>query len=313
MQYLIIIIFLISLLIIGCFLFLYKKNLKMLNRQMIEILKKSSNRRINLISNEKQSTLLAVQINTLLNQHRDILNSNKRQQEQLQFALTNLAHDIRTPLTVSRGYLHMLQTQDLPNPDIEKAVTMTASNLERLTQLLDSLFDYIKIKENIQTPKYEKINLSSLIMEELFSFHEALDTHKIIPHFAIEEQVFIFADLEQIRRTIQNLAANVLSHGKNFVQFTLSRHSDFITLEVENGTNINEIDIENVFSRFYTEDSSRNNRNAGLGLSIVKEIVEAHHGRICAELENEIFSIKLELPALPISTVKQINHSDYLK
>lgn len=203
--------------------------------------------------------------------------------------LSNISHEFKTPLFAIQGYVDALQDGMMQDdPEMATQFLMKASrNLDRLTFLIKDLDEISKLESGQVPINYQKFDLSLLIKEVLESMEDKASGHQITLVFKEKYQypMMVRADREKIRQIFVNLISNSIKYGKTKGHTDIRIYELFETVLVEvtdDGIGIEEKNLPRVFERFYRTDRSRSRKigGSGLGLSIVKHIIEAHEQTI---------------------------------
>lgn len=222
----------------------------------------------------------------------------KKMEENVKLSIAGLSHDLRTPLTSINGYVQLLNSAT----DVAKRahyLTVIEQSVNRLIEMTEHFYDLARIDTNQKEVVLDSIPLSSLVEEIFLSFYEQFDEKKIELHFPEQHNdQKIIADKLMLTRVIQNIIQNILRYGqsKAFIHYEIEKN--YLVLTVRNDIKKDSnVAIEKVFTRFYTEVTSRTNTEAsGLGLYLSKMLVEKMHGEMGAELQDNWFMLKIQLP-----------------
>ena len=276
--------------------FLLKKDLKQLGDSLLEIVGKDTNAQVGTTTFDNDISKLCGSINKTLTFSRQVQLDTKRLEADLKRAITNISHDLRTPLTSAKGYLQLLQSGKTSEDDAIRYQTVIQERLNALTVLLDSLFEFSKAME--AQLLVSRVNLSNLLRDALSQFFPELDEKGFAVDVTIPENpVVLMCDEQAMTRILQNLLKNVCVHGKDFLWVRLSEETSLRTCKVEITNRVEnpaDIDTRRIFQRFYTVDASRSNKRTGLGLAIAKELTERMGGRIAAVLEGDFFTVTVQ-------------------
>lgn len=205
--------------------------------------------------------------------------------------ISNIAHDLKTPLTAIQGYAEGLMDGVASTPEKQLSYIKTIYNKAgEMNTLLNELTIYSKIDTNRIPYNFEKLNLSDFFMDCIEELGMDLDNHNIKLNYynGVDSQVLVIADPEQLKRVIHNIISNSVKYmGKDsgLIQIRLLDVGDFVQIEIEDdGRGIAVKDLPYIFDRMYRGDVSRNSsiRGSGIGLSIVQKIIEDHGGKIWA-------------------------------
>ena len=235
-------------------------------------------------------------INDMEQQVRDWAKQKKREIDQLKEQerfrrefLANVAHEFKTPLFALQGYVEALQ-DGMMQEDVEMAgqfLRKASSNLDRLSFLIKDLDEISKLESGRLQINYHKFDLVVLVREVLESMEDKASAHRIALIFKEKYQypAMVRADREKIRQVFVNLVSNSIKYGKQGGETDIRIYELFETVLVEvtdDGIGIEEKNLPRIFERFYRTDKSRSRKigGSGLGLSIVKHIIEAHEQTI---------------------------------
>ena len=204
------------------------------------------------------------------------------------------SHDLRTPLTSIRVMVDALADGVVTDPEtVSRYLRQSQIEVDRLSKLIDDLFELAQLDAGYQDFNFEWITLSDLVSDTLESFAARAEAQKVILEGRVDPEVDpIFAAPDKLSRILDNLIGNALRHtpkdGKIKLQASISEGNTQIVIE-DTGAGISPKDLPHIFDRFYRGEKSRarqsEDRGVGLGLAIVKGLVEAHSGKIWAESE----------------------------
>ena len=244
---------------------------------------------------------LCSSINNMSLELREKIDNEKKIEQNKNELITNVSHDLRTPLTSILGYVDLLKQNGFE--DKEKFVEYISIIDERsksLNTLINELFEYTKLNSHDIKLIYSTVEICSLVEQlsgeySLIFKKEGLELISEIP----EEDIFVDIDIQMIVRALENLLINAKKYSvrNSQVLVKLLQESNDIVISVENKVeNISQDDLDNLFERFYKVDKARKTGDStGLGLSIVKRVVELHKGLVKAELINGVIKFKIIL------------------
>ena len=241
-----------------------------------------------LLAKEKESEKLKEKERAAL----DIERNAERQKNEL---ITNVAHDLRTPLTTIVGYLELIKDDSaLSKEDAHKYSGIAYEKSIRLQEMMDDLFEFTKLDNADIKLNKSMINLSGLIMQMTDEFYPSFKDCNITPIVDLpEENIYVQGDGQLLARVFDNLISNALKYGYHNTDLKIEVSGDekYATVKVINhGDTIASEDIPLLFNKFYRTDSSRNSKTGGtgLGLAITKNIVDLHHGDISVTSDDQI-------------------------
>ena len=244
---------------------------------------------------------LCSSINNMSLELREKIDNEKKIEQNKNELITNVSHDLRTPLTSILGYVDLLKQNGFE--DKEKFVEYISIIDERsksLNTLINELFEYTKLNSHDIKLNYNTVEIGSLVEQlsgeySLIFKKEGLELISEIP----EEDIFVDIDIQMIVRALENLLINAKKYSvrNSQVLVKLLQESNDIVISVENKVeNISQDDLDNLFERFNKVDKARKTGDStGLGLSIVKRVVELHKGLVKAELINGVIKFKIIL------------------
>lgn len=241
-----------------------------------------------LLAKEKESEKLKEKERAAL----DVERNAERQKNEL---ITNVAHDLRTPLTTIVGYLELIKDDTaLSKEDVHKYSGIAYEKSIRLQEMMDDLFEFTKLDNADIKLNKSMINLSGLIMQMTDEFYPSFKECNITPIVDLpEENIYVQGDGQLLARVFDNLISNALKYGYHNTDLKIEVSGDekYATVKVINhGDTIASEDIPLLFNKFYRTDSSRNSKTGGtgLGLAITKNIVDLHHGDISVTSDDQI-------------------------
>lgn len=205
--------------------------------------------------------------------------------------ISNISHDLKTPITAIKGYVEGIQDGVASSPEkLNKYIRTIYNKANDMDRLIDELTFYSKIDTNKIPYNFSKINVAEYFGDCVEEVGLDMETRGIeLGYFNyVDEDVVVIADAEQMKRVINNIIGNSLKYldkKKGILNIRIKDDGDFIQVIIEdNGKGIAAKDLPYIFDRFYRTDSSRNSSKggSGIGLSIVKKIIEDHGGRIWA-------------------------------
>ncbi len=205
--------------------------------------------------------------------------------------ISNISHDLKTPITAIKGYVEGILDGVASSPEkLDKYIRTIYNKANDMDRLIDELTFYSKIDTNKIPYTFTKINVDDYFRDCAEEVGLDMESRNIeLGYFNyVNEDVMIIADVEQLKRVINNIISNsvkYLDKPRGIINIRIKDVGDFIQVEIEdNGRGIGAKDLPYIFDRFYRTDSSRNSSQggSGIGLSIVRKIIEDHGGRIWA-------------------------------
>ena len=271
---------------------LLQKSMDMIADELGEHLSSDTNVLISLSCRDRHARKLAAD----LNRHLRLLRRQRRQYQngnrELKDAVTNISHDLRTPLTAICGYLDLLENEE-KSANTERYIRVIRNRVDLLTQLTEELFRYSVIVSTEDDITREPVVINHVLEESIASFYTALSERNITPNIQIpEEKVFRTLDRSALTRVFSNLINNAIKYSDGDLDITLSE-TGTVTF-TNTASKLDEVQVGRLFDRFYTVEAAR--KSTGLGLAIARTLIEQMDGTISAQYENNKLIINIFLP-----------------
>jgi len=205
--------------------------------------------------------------------------------------VSNISHDLKTPLTAIRGYVEGILDGVASSPQkVRDYLTTIYNKTNYMTKLIDELLYYSRVSGNEFSYNFEKTNVKEFFDDYVKDLYLELDTIRINFSYSanVDADTMIDIDREQIKRALNNIVANAVKYMDKEdpeIHFRVKETMDAINIRIsDNGRGIDEKDLPHIFERFYRSDASRNTKlgGSGIGLSIVKKVIENHEGSVVA-------------------------------
>lgn len=280
------------------------KDLDYMHHKLNEIINSSSSEQLLLATGDKHLKQLLIEINRLFAYHqKKIVNYNKMEIS-IRKMLSNISHDLKTPLTVVLGYSEtLLHDRDMDGEERERLLLKVQEKADEVLQLMNKFFDLAKLESGDQNFPLTRINMSEVCRHAILTFYDLLssqgfDVRIVIP----DEAVYAHANEEALHRILNNLLSNAIEYGGDgkVVGLTLRYDEKDVYVDVwDRGKGIHETQLDLIFERMYTLEDSRNKRyqGSGLGLTITKRLVEQLGGEISVQskpYERTVFTFRLK-------------------
>lgn len=233
--------------------------------------------------------------------------------------ISNISHDLKTPITSIKGYVEGIMDGVADTPEkMERYLKTVYNKTNDMQRLIDELTFYSKIDTNRIPYNFRKINVSDYFGDCAEEVGLDLGAKNVVFQYAnyVDEKVMVIADPEQIRRVVNNIIGNSCKYfdkEKCFINMRIKDVGDFIQVEIEdNGKGIAAKDIPYIFDRFYRTDSSRNSAKggSGIGLSIVRKIMEDHGGKVWASSKEGTGTVVYFVLRKYEETIQNVEHSN---
>ena len=273
---------------------LMKRDINAIATDFNEKLNSDTNTLVTISGSDKSVHRLAADINKSLKELRRQKLKFEQGDTELKNAITNISHDLRTPLTAISGYLDLLEREQ-KSEDVERYLGIIKNRTEALKQLADELFKYSVITSPDYDAPKERVSVNAVLEESIVAYYAALQQKGIAPEINIpEEAVYCTANRAALSRIFSNLIGNAIKYSDGDLHITLTGDGQ-ITFS-NTASQLTEVQVSRLFDRFYTVENAR--KSTGLGLSIAKVLVEQMDGTISANYNHNTLSISIYLPVI---------------
>ena len=267
-----------------------KQEIKNIGSCLTDIINTDTNNLITINTNDKKLKELANLLNDSLKNLRKLELEYKNGNKELKTSITNISHDLRTPLTAIRGYLDLMDNDNLSEKQI-KYLKIIDSKVKDLTFLTEQLFDFSKTLDIHTEMKQESIVINDILEDSVASFYSLFKEHNITPNIDIcREKVIRVLNENILKRIFENIISNAIKYSKK--DFNIKLYNNGIIEFSNQADGLDQVSLEQLFDRYYTVKSTK--KSNGIGLSIAKQLVDLSGGKIEAKYKNNILIIKIE-------------------
>ena len=266
-----------------------KCEIKNISNTLLNILKSDTNNVITINTNDRDLKNLTIILNKSLKDLRKLELEYKNGNQELKLSITNISHDLRTPLTAIRGYLDLMDNNNLNRKQINY-LKIIDNKVKNLTELTEQLFDFSKNLDIQNDINKENICINDILEDTIVSFYDLFKKQQIIPKIEIcDEKVIRLLNENILKIIFENIISNAIKYGKN--EFIVKLYNNG-TIEFSNKTDkIDSTSLEKIFDRYYTVKNTK--KSSGIGLSIAKQLVNLSGGQIKALYKNGSLIIKI--------------------
>lgn len=269
-----------------------QKSAKEIKNAFADRIMTETNTLIDISSNDKYMRELAASINIQLRKLREERHFFIEGNAELKNAVTNISHDLRTPLTAICGYLDLLE-QEEKSTTIERYIEIIRNRADLLTELIEELFRYSVIISGERLVVREPIAINGILEESIAAFYTTLNKRGIVPNIKITQAKIVRSlDRSSLIRVFSNLLNNAIKYSDGDLDITLTDSGEVIFANT--ASRLNEVQVGKLFDRFYTVEAAR--KSTGLGLAIARTLIEQMNGTISAKYENGRLSICIFFP-----------------
>lgn len=280
----IVVILSIILLFLMAYLFLIKRELKRIKKELDLVLSRKTNSLVHVEFTTKEIKELVDCINKHLTNINDKESKLEKKNTNFIKMIRNISHDLRTPLTSSLGYVNLILNSNEKEQEKIKNLKIVEERLKRLSELIDSFFEFTKVLSNDQTIELANVNLVGIMEKSISNHYEDFQELKRMIEFKTPKRKILLNTNEiMLTRVFDNLIRNAYKHSSSNLKIEILEEKNTNKIKFTNDLISEEIDVDQIFDEFYTVDISRTKGNTGLGLAISKEFVEQLNGTIQAK------------------------------
>ena len=288
------------------FLLMQEKSIRYIDRisaAMQNISEGDLNTTVEVIGDDEFSGM-AANLNKMVEDIRELMDKERESERTKNELITNVAHDLRTPLTSIIGYLELLSGPAQMSPEMQKKyIDITYTKAKRLEKLIEDLFGFTKLNYGKISMKISKVDIIKLLSQLLEEFYPNFEEKNL--SYELKSNVpakVISADGNLLARLFENLVGNAIKYGADGKRILVRVHAteQIVTVSVTNyGYVIPKDELPMIFDKFYRVEQSRstNTGGTGLGLAIAKNIVDMHGGTIgvTSDLNGTVFTVRLQV------------------
>lgn len=272
-------------------LYVIKQSIKEIEKSFSKILRTDTNNIIAISSSDKDIKNLTINLNNNLSELRGQKLQYKNGNQELKKIITNISHDLRTPLTAIKGYVDLIEQEKLSNNQ-KKYLKVIQKKSNELTELTGQLFEYTKLMDIDVKIKKEECCINEILEETLVSYYSIFKEQDIIPNISIcSTKVYKIVNKISIIRVFENILSNVIKYSNGDLKVKMQENG---TITFSNkATSLDETTVQKIFDRYFSVENAK--ESTGIGLSIAKQLIELNNGSIKAEYVNGYLIIEIKL------------------
>ncbi|MCG4526600.1 MAG: HAMP domain-containing sensor histidine kinase [Clostridiales bacterium] len=277
--------------VLGLRLYALEKDIRSCARQLRE----DEGARVRMAAPNRAAEDLLSAVNRLLELREADEAEHRRQEHAIRQQISNISHDLRTPLTSILGYLQLLEGDSLTVEERREYLGIVRGRAKALQSLITSFYDLSRLEGGEYPLSREKVDLYHVLSELVAEFYNDFEqsgfdmTVELAPGLPA-----VTADPAGVLRVFTNLIRNALEHGQKRMSILLYRQGETVVSAFSNdAAGLTREDVEHVFDRFFTADKMRTGQSTGLGLAIVKALVGQMGHRVTAALDGEMFTVQV--------------------
>lgn len=259
-----------------------------------EKLENDTNTLINISCRDRHMRRLANDINKELKKLRADRRKFQQGDLELKEAVTNISHDLRTPLTAICGYLALLENEE-KSPAAEEYIKIISQRAQVLKQLTTELFRYSVITSTFNSDTPEKLEMNNVLEESIAAHYALISQNHIVPDISItEKKIVCNLNKNALLRIFQNIISNAVKYSDGDLKIKLKDDGEIIFSN--HAEKLDEVQVGRLFDRFYTVQTA--DKSTGLGLSIAKMLTQQMKGSITADYSDCSLNIRIKFPIL---------------
>lgn len=280
-----------------------QSNLMYLHKKLQRIINEQTDEKLLLHTDREDMKQLLIQINRLLEHNQKIIASYNKTEISMRKMLSNISHDLKTPLTVVLGYIEiMLNDQNRSQEETAELLQKVHGKTVEVLDLIKKFFDLAKLESGDKDIPLTRVNMNEICRKNILNFYEVLTSKGFEVAIEIPEaNIYALGNEEELGRILNNLISNAIQYGLEGKVLGLTLRTDERSVYVDvwdKGKGISALHKDLVFERMYTLEDSRNKsyQGSGLGLTITKRLVEKMDGQIFVNsqpYEKTTFTVKL--------------------
>ncbi|WP_303447722.1 sensor histidine kinase [Oceanobacillus profundus] len=274
-------------------LLLFHWDIKKMTNQLEEIIENfGTNELVRTNTHSKSLIRFATKINQLIQLFKEDQQYTQRREKELKQEITNISHDLRTPLTSIKGFSELLTDRSLSETEKEEFLAIIQKKIDNLTMMVDLFYELSQIDSADKQLIMEQQFLDQLVVEAMLMFYDDFEKSQLRIH--VDEVVLppIIADKKATNRIVTNIIQNALRYAKSYLTITLIEDEKYVWLRAINDvTEFNRTEINRIFDRTFRLDNSRTAGHLGLGLHIVRQLINKQGGKVVADVHKNEFRI----------------------
>lgn len=279
------------------YLLLMKKQIRNITGELKENRNMDYNKQIRVQLFDKDLTELTKECNYNLDYQSELKRKSRLQEEASKRAISDIAHDLRTPLTVVKGNLQLMEREGNLGEKEQQYLQICEAKTNELKYMVDEFFELSMLESDTSVVEVTEVNLTSLLMNVILEHELLIREHGLTPELSLPEKTMLVRGNEKLlERIFENLLGNIFKYAREQFFVSLVEEPDGCRVEFTNLIEKeNTIDVEHLFDRTYMADASRHKTGTGLGLFIVKLLAEKQGAKVYAEKTDNMLTIGLEL------------------
>jgi len=292
-SWLIIILLIVLLMISIGMLLVFHWDIKKMTNQLEEIIENfGTNELVRTNTHSKTLNHFITKINRLIHLFKEDQQHKEKREKELKQEITNISHDLRTPLTSIKGFSELLTDPSLSEEEKKESLSIIQKKIDNLTMMVDLFYELSQINSSDNQIIMEQQFLDQIVVEAMLMFYDEFEKNKLKIHVDESNISPILADLKATNRIVINIIQNVLRYAKSNVTINLMEQDEYVGLRVINDIDgLDQSELHRIFDRTYRLDTSRSGGQLGLGLHIVQQLIHKQGGKVVSDVHKNEFRI----------------------
>lgn len=272
-----------------------KREMRRTTNELVSNRDPEYNRLLTVTLVDKDLSELINELNRGIVYQRKLKDGNERSERLLKQSVSDIAHDLRTPLTVISGSLQLMEMEELSGTKSREYIRVCREKTDRLKKMADDFFEMSLLESEQTVIIPEKVDAIKLMMQFIADNESVIREKGLVPDIRLpQKNVILRGDTRMIVRVLENLLNNVMKYAQNTFRIEMAESGDLFCITfVNRADSLEQSDVDRLFDRTYRADKARQNGGAGLGLYIVKLLMEKQGGKVSAELKNGELSLSV--------------------
>lgn len=280
-----------------CYLLLMQHQIRNITKELEANRQESYNKQIRVQLFNQDLTELAKECNYNLDYQTDCKRQSQRQEQITKQSVSDIAHDLRTPLTVIKGNLQLLKQENTLGEKELGYLQICETKADELKTMVDEFFELALLESDTAAAELTPVNITSLLLNIILEYESLIREHNLTPSLALPEKTLLVqGNTQMLERIFGNLLGNIFKYARESFSVTLKEETQYCMVEFANSIlDVHTIDVSHLFHRTYMGDSARNKPGTGLGLYIVKLLAEKQGAIVSAEIKENQLVIQLKI------------------
>ncbi len=273
-----------------------KSEMRKLKKELKLTRDRGYNRQLTVTLIDNDFSELVTEMNKNLDYQKQMKLHSERAERSLKQSVSDIAHDLRTPLTVIKGNLQMLEQEEKLSERGMEYLRICSEKTRAMKQMTDEFFELSVLESDITDVTLSKVNITNILMQFIADNEAVIRSCRLTPDVIFPDKtVFAQADEQFLMRMFSNLLNNIIKYAEDEFTIALETDENKCIITFSNPVNNDNIDTDHLFDRTYRADRSRHGTSAGLGLYIVKLLAEKQSAKVSAAVESNVLKISIAL------------------